>query len=216
MQAQPALVQKALHLVRQGVRLGLAVAKQRKVVQVAQIAGHAQHLFNPVVQRVHHHVAQPLAGQVAQRQAAPAQMRGEQIIPGVVAIHRLLRVGPVDHRVQHGQGARASHKAPGVGLGHRMVDGRKKPVDVAAQHPGVRITKLLIPRHRPVLAAPGDAGKTVGNKAALRQRPQHAVQGVVHHPVSKRGDGDVAGFGLMHHHLAVATRAPGAGVQRIA
>ena len=66
------------------------VVEEREVVHIAQVALRPQDLLAEVVEAVEMDVGEELAGQVADGQAPPALEGCEQVVAGVVQVHRLL------------------------------------------------------------------------------------------------------------------------------
>ena len=97
-----------------------------------------------MIQPVEIKVGEELAGQIAERQAAPALQRREQIIAGIVDMHRLLRIRAVDDRVDQPERALASDAAAEVLLEDRVVDRREVAEDVAAQDVGRAVAEALV------------------------------------------------------------------------
>ncbi len=77
----------------------LVVVKAAEVVDVAQIAAHAQAFLHKMIQRIQVHIGKELAGQVADRDAAPARGGREQLVVRVVLHDGFLLVGAVDDHV---------------------------------------------------------------------------------------------------------------------
>ena len=185
-----------------------AVMEQGEVVHVAQVPQRAQDFLHEVVQAVEVDVGEELAGQVADGQPPAALEGGEQVVAGVVEMHRLLGVGAVDDRVDEPQGACAPDAPAHVRLQHRVVDGWEVAVEVATQHRRVAVAEALVAGHRPVRALAEAVGVAVEDEAALEDGLDDRAQRMVHHPVPERGGGDRARLGVADGDFHIAPRPP--------
>jgi hypothetical protein len=82
------------------------VVKQRKVVDITQI-GRAQHFGDEMIEAIEVEVGEKLAGQVADRQAAPPLVGREQVVAVIVKLDRLLGIRAVDDQVHQRQRVRS-------------------------------------------------------------------------------------------------------------
>ena len=156
-----------------------AVVKQRKVIHVAQVPLRPQYFLAEVVQAVQIQIGEELAGQVANWQAAPTFERGEQIVAGIVKIHRLLRIGTIDDAVRQPQRALTGDSTAQIRLENLMIDGWKVAVDVATQHPPIAVAEPFVTHNRPVGPFALTIGVTVVDETALEEGFDDPTEGVM-------------------------------------
>lgn len=170
MQTQAAAFQKPGNPVPPDIEATGVVMEQGKIIHVPQVPVSSQHLLAEMIQAVQIDVGEELAGQVADRQATTPAIRGEQIVSGVIAVDRLLGIGPVDDPVRQGQGPGAGNAATQVAFQQIMVDGRKIPPDIAPQHVPVVVTERLVAGHGAVRPFACAVGVAIEDKPAFEDR----------------------------------------------
>ena len=116
MKPQPPALQKHGDATPPRFELPGVIVKQGEVVHVAHVTLGPQYFLAEMVQAVEVQVGKELAGQIADRQAAPSFQGGKQIIARIVEKDGFLRVGRVDDAVRQRQGAAAGNTAAQVAL----------------------------------------------------------------------------------------------------
>jgi hypothetical protein len=144
MQAQPPPRQEGLDLDAPSRQLGAIVMEQREVVNITDIPPTAQPLLDEMIQRVEIDVREELARQITDGQAAAPLQRAQEIIARIVQMHRLLRVGAVDNRVEQAQAPRAIDAPTQIRPQDRMIDRRKVAIDIRAEYEARLMGEALI------------------------------------------------------------------------
>lgn len=152
MQLQPPPLQETGDACAPLRQRGRIVMEQREIIDVAQIR-RAQHFRDEMVASVEIEIGEDLAGEVADREAAPPLEGREQVLAGEMQIDRLLRVGAINDQIHQPQHAFASDAVAEFGLQAVMIDGREIAEDVAAQHERLAIAIVLISCDRFVRAS---------------------------------------------------------------
>jgi hypothetical protein len=146
-------------------QLGLVVREKQEIIHVTQVPATAQLLLDPVIKRGEVDAAEPLAGQVADRQPHTSRRGLREVVPGKERTDRLLRVAVVDDPVHQPQ--RIPAAADG-GMGAHPVAVGVEIVD----HPG-RLVELL--RHD-AIAVPAEVFHVVRQAHEVAHQLQQQVR----------------------------------------
>jgi len=172
------------------VQFQLVIAEQGEVVHIADIARDTQPLFHEVVERIQQHVREELTGLVADRQAATAVTRRQQIVTGKPALDQFLRIRVIDDGVDQRECLAVLDLAGDGRFQDLVIDGRKELSEVALQHVAVRTGEVLEAVHGGVRSLSFPAGVAVVNEGSLEDWFQHVAQGVMDHAVAEGGRAD--------------------------
>ncbi len=176
-----------------------------EVVDKSDIPLGAQHFPAVVIESVQIDIGEELAGEVADRDAASSLERRKQVIAGIIKVDRLLRVGRINDYVNQIQGPLAGDPPSDVTLQDLVIDRRKIPEDVTAQHVAEPVAILLIAYYRPMCSLSLAIGIGVENESALEQRSAHRVYCMVDNAVAERGGGYDPMLRIEHLDLPVAS-----------
>ena len=111
MKAQPPSFQVGLYALLPLLKPYGVVMKERKIIDMSDIAFDPEDFLAKVVESVEVQVGEKLAGEVADRQATPTLQGREKIITREMQIDRLLLVGAVNDSICQSQCPPASNAA---------------------------------------------------------------------------------------------------------
>ncbi len=188
-------------------QFALVVAEQGEVIDVAEIARHAQLFFDEVIERVQQHVGKELAGLIANGQSASAFTGSQQVIAGEPAIDRLLNVRMVDDLGHESQCSAVLDLVGDRRFQHIVIDRREELPQVTFQDVAVRASEVLKAVHGGVRSLAFAAGIAVVDERPLEDWFQHVAQRVMDHAIAERGGADHPSLGLKDFKRAVGTGA---------
>ena len=92
------------------------IIKQREIIHITNVFFNTQRFFDKMIERIQVDIREKLAGQIANRQAAPPLARREQIVARKIVADRFLRIAAVNDQVKQPKRLGAFDFAPNQGF----------------------------------------------------------------------------------------------------
>lgn len=199
----PKIVKKILHRGHERLKTPRCVIETGGVVDVAQIEPAAQLFFHEMVEGIEINIGEELAGQISNRQAAPALQRRKQIIAGEVPVDFQLRVAAVDDSVDEPQRFGVADDAANFVFQNFVIDAGKIMAEVAFKNISRAVHELLQSANGGVRAFADAIGIAVKNEPALEERADDVDEHVVHNAIAKVRGADQTLLRLINEESAV-------------